>query len=133
MTRRTCPHCARRVPVTYEGAAIAADASLVAVFAEHDPCPGSYQPVDAPRELPAPPKPRRARTPKPPPVQPLERKHHPRARQLLDLLGQGPATVGELAGRLEVPPTTVRASLQRLRHRGLVQGEGRPQVWRVAL
>jgi predicted transcriptional regulator len=52
MTRRTCRYCGHRVPVVYDGAAIAADSELVALYDEHDPCPGSYQQVEPPRETP---------------------------------------------------------------------------------
>lgn len=45
MTRRRCPLCGARVRVVYEGAAIDAAPELVAMYDEHDPCPGSCAPV----------------------------------------------------------------------------------------
>ena len=50
MTKRTCPHCNRRVPVEWEGSSISVDKTLTAIFSEHDPCPGSYMPVEEPEQ-----------------------------------------------------------------------------------
>lgn len=48
--QHVCPGCGKRVRCKYEGNGVPADADLVPVFVEHDPCPMSLKPVkqDAP-------------------------------------------------------------------------------------
>ena len=109
MASRTCPHCSRRVPVTYEGSAIAADADLVTVYAEHG-CAGDWMPVDdvAPApEAPASPAVRQPRG---------ERK-----RLVYAELGRGPGTCADIARRMGAGYEPTRRALARLRADGRVE------------
>lgn len=130
MIRRECPHCGEMIAVKHEGRAILPDRPPVAVFVEHDPCPGSYQEVDPEPVLVAPDLPPEPRAPR------LDYRDDPlgkRSVALLEILSDDkPHPATEMARLTKIPASSVRGALQRLRRRGLVEphGKGRPQLWR---
>lgn len=128
---RTCPHCRRRVPVIYEGDGTAADCAPVALYDEHDPCPGSYEPVDAPEPTPEPPPPEAPRKRRPSRRIPL-RDH------VLQLLRDRPRTTVELEAACAASSGGITHVTRLLLAAGIVEREGtgrpgQPYTWRLSV
>ena len=127
LSRRECPWCGLRIGIEYEtaekGPSTVADALPVAVFVEHDPCPGSYRPVNA---SPAKPPPPRSRPP-------LIRAAPTRDRVAAFLAANPGSTTRQIAAFVEKPTATLRGVLSRMRAAHQVIREvppaGRPVVW----
>jgi len=141
VSRHVCPHCGVLVRAVYDGAAVLPDSDLARLYAEHDPCPGSYQPIDTPQPQ-APQVLARPDADEPP--QWLRRNTKPgdRAREILAALMRiGPSRPVEIARAAESGHGAIRQALARMavagtvvRHEGTyapscpLRGVG-PQVW----
>lgn len=128
---RECPICSARVHIIHEGDGIAAGGGgdLVAYYGEHDPCPGSYAPVDVPVVLEAPTFAAPIDPPKPPPVPYVERERH-----IVEYLTKhGPCTVGSMSRGLGVSDRVVDAVALSMLRRGALVRVGRRGRYRYAI